>query len=89
MFGDVSWAPVVHEVGGACARVQLEGGFGRQLGDGACMAQAKRSLERSFVIGRGEIIFSTTDGAIVELFLRGMLSVGCYTPRVRLYLEGM
>jgi len=48
---------------GGAARVQLEGGLGKQLGDGACMAPAKRSCLFGFLaMERGEVIF-TTGGA--------------------------
>ena len=50
------------DVGGA-ARVQLEGGLGKQLGEGACIALAKRScLFGCLAMGRGEAIL-TTGGA--------------------------
>ena len=58
--GEVSCAEL--DVGGA-ARVQLEGGLGKQLGEGACIALAKRScLFGCLAIGRGEAIL-TTGGA--------------------------
>ena len=59
--GEVSCAEL--DVGGA-ARVQLEGGLGKQLGDGACIALAKRSclFGCCLAIGRGEAIL-TTGGA--------------------------
>ena len=58
--GEVSCAEL--DVGGA-ARVQLEGGLGKQLGEGACIALAKRScLFVCLAIGRGEAIL-TTGGA--------------------------
>ena len=58
--GEVSCAEL--DVGGA-ARVQLEGGLGKQLGEGACIALAKRScLFGCLAMGRGEAIL-TTGGA--------------------------
>ena len=58
--GEVSCAEL--DVGGA-ARVQLEGGLGKQLGEGACIALAKRScLFVCLAMGRGEAIL-TTGGA--------------------------
>ena len=55
--GEVSCAGF--DIGGA-RRVQLDGGLGKQLGDGACMAPAKRScLFGCLAIGRGEAIFTT------------------------------
>ena len=58
--GEVSCAEL--DVGGT-TRVQLEGGLGKQLGEGACIALAKRScLFGCLAIGRGEAIL-TTGGA--------------------------
>ena len=59
--GEVSCAEL--DVGGA-ARVQLEGGLGKQLGEGACIALAKRScfFGCCLAMGRGEAIL-TTGGA--------------------------
>ena len=56
MTGEASCAGF--DIGGA-GRVQLDGGLGKQLGDGACMAPAKRScLFGCLAIGRGEAIFT-------------------------------
>lgn len=63
--GEVSCVEL--DVGGA-ARVQLEGGWGKQLGEGACIALAKRSC--FLVIGRGEAIL-TTGGALSGALAHG------------------
>lgn len=85
---------------GAAGRVQLEGGLGRQLGDGACMALANRScLLALLVMERGELIFTASgapSGALAYGFfgatgvlgfwlLRGMCSPSeCVSPKASL-----
>ena len=88
----------------AAGRVQLEGGLGRQLGDGACMALANRScLLALLVMERGELIFTASgapSGALAYGFfgatgvlgfwlLRGMCSPSeCVSPAAASAFEG-
>ena len=89
---------------GAAGRVQLEGGLGRQLGDGACMALANRScLLALLVMERGELILTASgapSGALAYGFfgatgvlgfwlLRGMCSPSeCVSPAAASAFEG-
>ena len=90
--GEVSCAEL--DVGGA-ARVQLEGGLGKQLGEGACIALAKRSclFGCCLAIGRGEAIL-TTGGAPSGALAYGATVTGatrfCFAPGTTgVFLRGM